>query len=173
MGYVLTRDIAMCNSKVCFKCSVEKPLYEFYKHKMMADGHVNKCKECNKSDVRRNRADKIDYYLEYDKQRADLPRRVEARKMYSQTTQGKRSRQRGNSKWRANNIIKRSAHIIVGNYLRDGKLKKPDNCETCGDEKVRLHGHHDDYAYPLSVRWLCPKCHSLWHKENREILQGI
>lgn len=40
--------------KKCFKCGNILPLTEFYKHPQMPDGHVNKCKNCNKADVRGN-----------------------------------------------------------------------------------------------------------------------
>jgi hypothetical protein len=41
-------------TKVCFKCNEEKTLDNFYKHKQMKLGVVNKCKECNKKDVKLN-----------------------------------------------------------------------------------------------------------------------
>jgi hypothetical protein len=38
--------------KKCFKCGIEKQLSDFYKHKQMLDGHLNKCIDCTKNDVK-------------------------------------------------------------------------------------------------------------------------
>ena len=40
--------------KRCFKCGQDKPIEEFYRHKMMADGHLSKCKGCTRADVNAN-----------------------------------------------------------------------------------------------------------------------
>ena len=39
--------------KKCFKCDNLLPITEFYTHKKMPDGHLNKCKECTKKDVKK------------------------------------------------------------------------------------------------------------------------
>lgn len=162
----------MCNSKICFKCNENLPLTEFYKHKGMADGHLSKCKSCAKKDTKENIAKNYNYYAEYDRGRANLPHRVDARKFYAQTEQGKAAARRTGDKWAESNVIKRSASHIIGHAVRDKKIVKPDNCEVCNVVHHCLHGHHDDYAYPMSVRWLCPKCHTAWHKENGSGING-
>lgn len=141
--------------KTCFKCNKELPLDMFYKHPMMKDGRVNKCKDCNKKDVRENRAANIEYYREYDVARAKTKER---RKLSSEQCK----------KYREANKVKYAAHVLVSNAVRDGRLVKADKCEQCETSETILHGHHDDYTKPLDVRWLCPSCHSAWHKENGE-----
>ena len=145
--------------KKCFKCEETKDLAEFYKHKQMKDGHVNKCKECNKKDVRLNYRENIDHYKEYERRREAFPHR-------------KVFKSESGARWRSRNPIKRMANIVVGNAVRTGKILKPEICDDCGSKPNRLHGHHDDYAYPLVVRWLCPSCHNKWHKINGEGLNA-
>jgi hypothetical protein len=69
----------------------------------------------------------------------------------------------GISRWRAQNPDKKRAHDRVAKALRTGTLVRPERCEICGTA-ARVHGHHEDYAKPLEVRWLCPGCHGAAHQ---------
>jgi len=137
--------------KTCFRCHVEKPLSEFYKHSMMADGHLNKCKECAKTEVRANRKKNIHYYRSYDRKR------------------GNRQTDEYQKEYRERFPAKAKARRKVAYHVRKGDLTaKP--CEVCGEEKTVAH--HDDYSKPLDVRWLCQAHHVRWHKENGEGKNG-
>jgi hypothetical protein len=158
----------MHNSKECFKCNIRQPLSMFYAHPKMADGHLNKCKECTKKDTKENIAKNPDYYRDYDKSRAMNPNRVAERKRYSQTKEGRESKRKSVLKWQETNLVKRSAHLIVQNAVRSGRLIKPNRCELCSKKTAVIHGHHDDYDYPLDVKWVCPKCHRKIHEHDRQ-----
>ncbi len=156
--------------KTCFKCGEEKPLCEFYRHHMMRDGRLNKCMDCTKRDVRANRLVNLDHYKQYDKERANKPDRVAAREEYAKSEAGRRAASRARKKYRGGNPQKYKAHTIVTNAVRDGLLARQP-CEVCGATKM-VHAHHDDYAKPLDVRWLCPAHHRQWHQENGPGLNG-
>jgi len=45
-------------------------------------------------------------------------------------------------------------------------LLVPQPCEMPGCNNEYAVAHHDDYAKPLEVRWLCPSHHLRWHSQN-------
>lgn len=152
--------------KRCNKCSLYWPIEDFYRHKEMLDGYLNICKHCTKIRVKNHRKENIEKVKEYDKKRANLQHRVEARRKYSKSDQGKMARHRANSKYRSQNPKKYKAHSMVSWALRNGELVKK-NCEVCGSKKTEAH--HDNYNKPLEVRWLCDRHHKEWHRNNRAI----
>jgi len=150
--------------KICIACGKRKPLSKYYRHPQMADGHLGRCKECQKENTRAARAARLAYYQEYDRKRANLPKRVAARAAYKETIEGRERMRAGQYAWMQRNPKKRAAHIIVGNAIRGGRLTKQP-CEICGNPIT--HAHHDDYSDPLSVRWFCRQHHIEQHKASK------
>jgi hypothetical protein len=145
--------------KICKECEIEKPLTEYYAHNAMADGYLNKCRDCVRLRVSKNTKEKSEYYKEYDRKRGMLPNRVEARKKYAKTEQGKEAIKRAHKKYKESYPARDFARIAVNNAVRDGKLQKLP-CFICGDV---AEAHHPDYGRPLDVVWLCNTHHREAH----------
>ena len=136
--------------KVCTRCNKEKEDLEFQKRKASTDGFTSACKLCLKK---------------YDDSRLKNPKRMKMRRDYQKTQKGKSAHSKACKNWVEKNQIKRGAHVLVGNAIRKGELiAKP--CEVC--KSTVVHAHHDDYAKPLTVRWLCDFHHNEWHRFNGE-----
>ena len=149
--------------KTCFKCDQVKPLSEFYAHSGMLDGHLNKCKECTRNDVRSNRAARLEYYREYDRQRLHTEKREKSTAKYKASDKYRVVQAKKLKKYRKLFPERSLAHSKVRHALRSGKLKRLP-CEVCGDEKSQAH--HHDYSKPLDVQWLCDFHHREWHRMN-------
>lgn len=142
----------MVRCKECFKCKTVKPLSEFYKHAMMADGHLNKCKECTKNDVSNYRNQNLEKIRSYDRARGKITERIKA------NTEVNRA-------WRAEDKRRQMAHSAVARAIKAGNLVRSP-CIKCGESKSLAH--HEDYDKPLDVMWLCQPCHKQRHKELEE-----
>lgn len=153
--------------KRCFKCRVEKPLTDFYPHPMMADGHLNKCKACARTDSERRRLEKLN-----DPDWVDREMKRSREKMARSRSEGtaekpsREQRRLALEKHAAIFPLKNHARLAVGNAVRDGTLKRMP-CVVCGS--ADSEAHHEDYSNPLDVVWLCPKHHAARHVELRRI----
>ena len=146
--------------KKCFKCGAEKPLSEFYKHSAMKDGYLGKCKECTKNDSNKHRADNLESCRAYDRERANLPHRVELRNKVTKTWIEDGRHNEAQRRYKEKYPEKYHAHNVFCAAKRDGKILVPECCSLCGVKSNDLEAHHKDYSKPLDVQWLCVKCHS-------------
>jgi hypothetical protein len=71
-------------TKVCRGYGAEKGLLDFYSMSSNLDGRMGKCKACVRARVRENRRMRLEQYARYERSRANLPHRIEARKKYQQ-----------------------------------------------------------------------------------------
>ena len=145
--------------KTCFKCSKQKPFDDFYKHKGMADGYLNKCKECAKNDVFEHRHGKgRSSVLAYDRERAKTEkRRANAARVIND--------------WIQRNPDRRKAQLQLGYAVKSGRITPWAACALpeCNDKP---EAHHPDYSRPLSVVWLCPAHHKQAHALFNVLQEG-
>lgn len=66
---------------------------------------------------------------------------------------------------------KTKSAMVVRRALAAGGLSRPAACSRCGTEppamgdgRSGIQAHHEDYARPLDVIWLCHACHVAVHR---------
>ena len=137
--------------KVCFKCNIEKPITDFYKHKKMFDGHLGKCKDCTKIDTKK-RTDVLSLdssWVEKENRRArEKYYRLQYKEKHKQTSE---KRKIENKKWEEKYPEKRKAGIM------SSKIKKPFE----GAEKHHWSYNQDHYK---DVIFLTKKHHMKGHR---------
>lgn len=147
----------MNDQKTCFKCGVPKPLSEFYAHSRMADGHLNKCKDCTKADVQaRIELKKMDPAWMHNERERGRVKAEAARKAGTNKQPSHEVREA----YKARNPEKISARQVA---LATHPIQ-PECCERCKQPHSRLNRHHPDYSKPREIVWLCPGCHGIEHR---------
>ena len=57
--------------------------------------------------------------------------------------------------------------------IKTGELARGDcvACATCGSVLSPVQAHHEQYAKPMAITWLCDSCHRARHAEIRAELR--
>lgn len=136
-------------TKSCFKCGLEKPLSAYYKHKQMADGHLNKCKDCTRKDVH-NRTENLKLnpeWVEKEKERA--------REKYHRLYNDGRHKPSFESK-------KKSIDVYYNKYPEKKRAKNL----SSNLKKNGYHKHHWSYreGFEKDVIWLTCIEHNYLHR---------
>ncbi len=158
--------------KKCIRCNTVLNISEFYKHRAMGDGHLNKCKECCKAYTLKHRRENSEYYKEYDRIRGRTEERkkrnVDRYKLLKEIDpiKLKSLNKKRSDNWNKNNKHKKTAQQKCNRAIKKGIIIKPNSCTECNEPNEYLEAHHEDYSKPLEVKFLCTKCHGLTRRKE-------
>lgn len=141
--------------KTCTVCGRLLDLEMFNRNSKSKDGRASRCKDCM-SVYNRKRYEKI---AEEARERTKERERNHPEKILESRL-----------KTHMRNPTKRNAQRVVEYAVKSGVLVKPHVCSKCGatDAERRIEAHHDDYARPLDVEWMCTPCHRAADAKRRE-----
>lgn len=155
--------------KICFKCRQLKPIEEYYVHKQMADGHLNKCKTCTKKDVSVGTIPRI--CLECNKHfmasATEVRRRGGGAKTCSRVCFHKRMQKILDEKFKHKTNYY-TIHKWV--YAQAGKARGCELCGVTGKSIYHWSNKSGEYRQDMNDWWqLCARCHHAYDDIPRKI----
>lgn len=159
--------------KRCSGCKIEKSLSQFYNQKKGLLGRTGECKICRRmrskiyleknrekknKQARENPRDRFEYRKKWNSENPEY-----YREYYKQNTE---IRLQANRRFFINHPERKEFYKIYARAIQKGDLKRPSQCQMCGEQDKKIQGHHFDYTEPLKVTWLCFECHKMIHKKK-------
>lgn len=135
----------------CVKCNIKKPITAFYDYSIRKRKKSGECKPCIRTRVNKShrQAHRIAYFKSYE---------------------FKEKNKEKFQKYLSKHSNRHEVRMQTNNAIDKGLIVRAENCENCGGSE-NIEAHHDNYNYPLNIRWLCKNCHASWHCENTPIYQ--
>lgn len=130
----------------------------------MADGHLNKCKDCTKKDSEDRRAKLEAEDLEWVLKERERHRNKQAKRRKDGKATPLNHAEK-NKQQEKNHPEKMWARRELRNAVKRGDIKRKP-C-FCG-KKENVQAHHSDYSKPLDVEWLCIEHHNERHVQERD-----
>lgn len=164
-GYVLTRNDYLRNSllKVCTKCGVEKVEDAFHKQTRRVDGTASACKICA-----------MDRTLLRPKQRAPEQEKLSLKRVITvENNAAYKAHLQSKDCNRFPEVyvaVQASNHFLKPTVEKLHELHEGKVCELCA--AMKCEAHHYDYLNPLSVIWLCTRCHAQVHRQGADKLDA-
>lgn len=157
--------------KTCFKCNAAKPIDQFYCHPAMADGHLNKCKDCTKKDVSVRTVERACYSCR--KTFKTWPYEVKrgsgftcSRRCYYIRLRRIVKRDHESPNWKGDAVGNAALHDWVRR-----NLGKPKRCEHCKTIKAKQYDWaNKSQKYKRDIKdWirLCRSCHAKYDYPTR------